>query len=67
MGEMLVTTPNYKIEISRGCVLNPATSDLFINGHHDDGNLKGTAIAKTLSTIIKISVSKLQEYFKEVI
>lgn len=59
MGEMLVYTPNYKIEISRGCVLNPATSDLFANGHHDNVNLKGTAFAKSLSTVIKISVGKL--------
>jgi hypothetical protein len=63
MGEMLVTTPNYKIEISRGCVLNPATSDLFSN---DVVNLNGTACAKTLSTVIKISVGKLQDYFKKV-
>lgn len=63
---MLIATPNYKIEISRGCVLNPATSDLFSNEDYDAVNLKGTACAKSLSTVIKISVSKLQDYFKEV-
>jgi hypothetical protein len=63
---MLLKTPNYKIEISRGCVLNPATSELFDHVLADEKNTQGTAVAKSLSTVIKISISKLEDYFREV-
>ena len=62
---MLLKTPNYTIEISRGCVLNPATFEFFNDAFTDKNSIKGTALAKSLSTIIKISISKLEEYLKE--
>lgn len=59
MGEMLVTTGNYKIEVSRGCVLNPVIHEAF-RGEGGKGN--GVAVAKSLSTVIKISIKKLENY-----
>lgn len=46
-------------------MLNPAVSDIFTYSLNDTKNIQGTAVAKSLSTIIKISINKLEEYFRE--
>lgn len=62
MGEMLVTTEGYKIEVSRGCVINPVIYEA-LKGEY--GRINGVAVAKSLSTVIRISIKKLENYLEE--
>ncbi len=62
-GEMLVTTSHYKIETSKGCVLNPAIHQVFTR-HKSLVDVSGVAVAKHLAVVLKISIRKLQIYFQ---